>query len=516
MDKKYLELFDPVIVQDLFSIIKSCSDNHKKADMIVEYLKPFKFKEIDLGTNIICLENKKYDDVVFKIALDSYGLEDNFNDIWLSEEIPEYARVYTNHRTGIVSVHKRYKVFKTEQSIQRYHKQIMRLLNRLSKDYLIVDLSPINIKNFGTDKNGELVIIDGSDLIKLNSGVSEFRCTELINKKGSKIKECGGELNYDDIFRYLVCEKCGKQVNPLTLKKLYSKEVNILKAKHFTTGVNQSQKDVLDTFIQKRRTGQENNYMPSVTTILPMPKYVDEKICDDIGCGTGEMKRSETRIDCEIIEYKSRGTSDVSNNDDDNDNEDFTYTRKKLSEKVVKQNTEEEDSDEDNDSEIPSDRIHLMDNGWFVSHIQDDDSNEIDIILSKNKSDSWATIYKIKDSDNAVDITVSSYGNIIYVFVSRDMSNGIVNELTKLDPTKFIPDDIDDEIHQSTNYISDCNDQIQAYISEDDLCIDIAIDGDLSILTRSDIRLRVASTNRQDVEIDMPEIFELVNSKLNN
>lgn len=511
MEKNYLELFDPVTVKDLFSIMNSCSNNHRKADMVVKYLKDMKFKEVDLGTNIICMENKKYDDVVFKIALDPCGIEDNFNDVWLSEEIPEYSRVYAHHRTGIVSVHKRYKVFDSQHSIQRYHKQIMKLLRRLSKDYLIVDLSPINIKNYGTDKKGQLVIIDGSDMIKLNSGVSEFRCTELINKNNTKFKECGGELEYDEIFQYLVCKKCGKEVNPLTLKKAYSKEVNILKAKHFDTGLNGTQTDILNKAIQKRRDQQNING--------------DDHECNT-SCGDSqeiisEMESSTTTVKCRVYDMNHSDEAVVStdNNYDAesvkcNDDDDLAFKKTVRDEKPENQVDEDDDTDK-----ISDDKVHLMDNAWWISYVWDEDSDEVGIILSKNKGTSWTTIHSINDLSNIMSVTISSCKNIVYVFVTRDLTTqGMITELVKLDPTKLVPSEVeeDEELqYKNTGVISDYEDQIRVSLSDPDKSINIEVDGEISILTRSSIVIRVSSNNDEDVEISAPEIFQLLNDKMN-
>lgn len=163
LSQNYLELFSPGVVAHLFRIMHSCSDNTKKAKEVERYLDPFGFKMLGEGTNIVVLTNDIYPGVVFKIALDPYGIADNFNDLNFCQTIPRYAKVFARDHTCIVTVQERYYVMDLDL-IGYYREPIIKFLNQLKDKYLIADLSPKNILNYGIDRKGRFVIIDGSDL----------------------------------------------------------------------------------------------------------------------------------------------------------------------------------------------------------------------------------------------------------------------------------------------------------------------------------------------------------------
>lgn len=218
-DQNYLELFTPTVVSDLFTIMRSCSDNQKKSDYISKELADMGFEDVGLGTNILAMSNPVYPGVVFKIALDDYGLADNFNDCILQDIVPKYVPVYARHPSGIVSVQKR-GVLMTDNQMSVLYPRIMELLKELSKYFLIADLSPDMFLNYAIDRNGDFMIIDGSDLYPLHQLKDKPRCKKIIgeHKNTGEFKYCEGKLEYTEDFKYLVCKKCGREYNPLQFR----------------------------------------------------------------------------------------------------------------------------------------------------------------------------------------------------------------------------------------------------------------------------------------------------------
>lgn len=226
--QNHLELFSPGVVAHLFRIMHSCSDNTKKATDVEKYLSPYGFKMLGEGTNIVVLVNDLYPGVVFKIALDPYGIADNFNDLNFQEFIPRYARVFARDHTCIVTVQERYYVM--DLNLIRYYREpIVKYLNKLKDKYLIADLSPRNLLNYGIDRKGKFVVIDGSDLFPLSQMKGkELRCNRIVKlgKKGKPDVLCGGRISYNEDFSECTCKKCKRTTIPIMLRP--RKEVDSL------------------------------------------------------------------------------------------------------------------------------------------------------------------------------------------------------------------------------------------------------------------------------------------------
>lgn len=213
---EYLNWITPAIRHDLLSILHAGMDNQSKAGILEEELGYLGFRIISSGTNITVMENPVYPGVVFKFALDECGIADNFNDEVLQYRIPHFAKVFARETLGLISVQQRY-VWMDSNRMADFRDDVYELLEELKDKYIVADMSPKRFLNYGVDRDGEFVIIDGSDLYPLNYISERIRCKNLVGwdpDKEESIK-CGGKLEYTDDFMMLKCKKCGKEVNPL-------------------------------------------------------------------------------------------------------------------------------------------------------------------------------------------------------------------------------------------------------------------------------------------------------------
>lgn len=253
--QNYLEIFTPTLISDLYQIMTSCSDNQTKAGYVLDLMKNFGFTDRDggLGTNIAVLTNPAYPGVVFKIALDEFGIADNFNDVILQKYVPHYARVYARDNSGIVSVQEWYFPMRSEY-IDYYHDDILKYLKLLSDYFLVADLSLRSFLNYGIDRNGKFILIDGSDLYPLSQFSEELICpTPIGAKKNGHIKRCGGKLKYDDDFYYMICSKCGSRFLPIELRP--KKEVNAVNI--LSDGYSAEMREELDVLMLLARKCRE-------------------------------------------------------------------------------------------------------------------------------------------------------------------------------------------------------------------------------------------------------------------
>lgn len=277
--QNYLELFTPSVVSDLFTIMRSCSDSHRKSDYVSQELGDLGFEDVGLGTNIMTMSHPVYPGVVFKVALDDYGLADNFNDCILQDIVPKYAPVYARHPSGIVTVQKR-GVLMTDNQMSVLYPKIMALLKELSKHFLVADLSPDMFLNYAIDRDGDFMIIDGSDLYPLHQLKDKIRCTKIIgeHKNTGALKYCEGKLEYTEDFKYLVCKKCGREYNPLQFRP--KKEVKEM-SKLLFDGMSLDEMMALEDEAIQTITGQsrakENTTKAKPSSVFVAPTQVTLK-----------------------------------------------------------------------------------------------------------------------------------------------------------------------------------------------------------------------------------------------
>ena len=101
-----------------------------------------------------------------------------------------------------------------------FRAEIYDLLEELAKDYIVADLSPKRFFNYAVGRDGDFVIIDGSDLYPINYMPNGVRCVKLVGWDPDKEESirCGHKMEYTDDFMYLKCKKCGATVNPLEVR----------------------------------------------------------------------------------------------------------------------------------------------------------------------------------------------------------------------------------------------------------------------------------------------------------
>lgn len=207
-EKKYRhrihELFSEEVLQKIWEIQRdpNISNNNKKVRQILFLLKDLGFTEIGPGTNRLTVRNKDY---VFKIALDNYGIRDNWTEFDYSQELQPYV-TKTYECNGIVAVAE-YVNLMTQDEFIESKQNIRNILEILSKDYLFCDMGTIskNFTNFGYRNNDEIVILDYGYIYPLDRKI--MYCTK-----------CGNALKWNNDYSKLVCGRCGKLFDPIEVR----------------------------------------------------------------------------------------------------------------------------------------------------------------------------------------------------------------------------------------------------------------------------------------------------------
>lgn len=285
--QNWLEMFTPTIIQDLFMIMGSCSNNQQKAEYIEKEMSYYGFETRGLGTNIYVMSNPVYPGVVFKFALDDNGLADNFNDEVLQHRIPRYTRTLMRHPSGIVSVQERKVPITSTERMQTFRGEILSTLNKLSKEYLIIDLSPSMYLNYCVERDGSWGFLDASDLYPIEYIKDRIRCNKAIgwDEEKRKTKRCHGSLVYSDDYSMVICKECGSEYIPSEIRP-NDKEKEANMANKLSDGMSYEEREAmrleeLDALVKKKGLQQEEpspkrefGFVSAVDIASHEPQYI--------------------------------------------------------------------------------------------------------------------------------------------------------------------------------------------------------------------------------------------------
>jgi len=192
----------------LLALNKICNDvtiadNNTKVDLMVSVLDKYNidYTELGPGTNRYAI---LIDGFVFKIAMDEYGIKDNWSEFAIAKELQPYV-TKTYECNGLIVVAEYVTVISKEEFMDKKDK-IRQILSYLAQGYIMGDVGTIskNFMNWGYRDDGQLVILDFAYIYKIKG--DEMICGGL-NANGDMCEEF---LEYDENFYKLTCPKCRK------------------------------------------------------------------------------------------------------------------------------------------------------------------------------------------------------------------------------------------------------------------------------------------------------------------
>lgn len=181
----------------------SFRDNNEKFDFILTLLRNRGFLEIGAGTNRMAVKKGGY---IFKIAFDTYGVKDNWQEFKMAPELQPYVtKAYECN--GLVLVAEYVELMSQEEFIAS--KDVIReTLKQLETNYLFSDMGTIkkNFCNYGyRQASGEIVILDYGYIYP-------------IDRKMMTCLKCAHELAWNFNYNELVCPNCGSKYDPIKIR----------------------------------------------------------------------------------------------------------------------------------------------------------------------------------------------------------------------------------------------------------------------------------------------------------
>lgn len=217
-------------INTLYHVATSLKYNgniNKKYEIIDSVMVPRGFQKAHSGTNRVVYNFLDDTRFVAKIALDKAGIKDNPAEFKNQEYFkPFCCKIFEVDPTGVIGFIERVNPITSLEEFLSVSDDIFNMIiTKIIGKYVVDDIGTSKFLNFGLRLNGfGPVILDFPYAYELDG--AKLYCQNKIN--GTHI--CNGEIDYDEGFNYLRCNKCGKtyQARDLALK---NKEILILNDK---------------------------------------------------------------------------------------------------------------------------------------------------------------------------------------------------------------------------------------------------------------------------------------------
>ncbi len=185
-------------------------DNNEKARMIQLVLDQNNIDNVLLGpgTNRVAF---LIDGYVFKFAMDSWGIKDNYNELASSKELQPFV-VKTYETCGLINVCEYVTLMSTEDFAHpQVEKIIVSTLSELSVSYLLGDVgyTAKNFTNWGYRDDGSVVILDYAYIYQIQN--HDIICFD-----------DGHLLEYNEYFTHLVCPHCRRKYDFMEIRRRIS------------------------------------------------------------------------------------------------------------------------------------------------------------------------------------------------------------------------------------------------------------------------------------------------------
>ena len=184
--------------------VKLSGNGTKKIGMIHKIMKHRGFYKLAGGTNRVVYYHPDVPGVVYKVAIDAVGMKDNPAEFRNQDLIKPYCtKVFEVSPCGTVGSFERVERITSFEEFYTIADDVYYLISRiLIGKYVLDDIGIDFFMNYGISNRGP-VILDFPYVYELDGG--KLYCNKILPNG----KRCHGEIDYDDGFNHLVCEKCG-------------------------------------------------------------------------------------------------------------------------------------------------------------------------------------------------------------------------------------------------------------------------------------------------------------------
>ena len=212
--------FSPFDIQELNSIARSIKYSAKpqaRYEAINKVCNRCGLVKFAAGTNRVVYRHPEFQDILFKIAADDVGLNDNpaeYRNQFLLK--PFVAKTFEISPCGTVAIVERVNPITSREEYISIADDVFELITEwLIGKYVLADIGTKFFMNIGIRANFGVVLLDYPYVYELDGNKIFCRKPDPTSPTGV----CDGEIDYDDGFNFLRCTKCGAVYKAKELEK---------------------------------------------------------------------------------------------------------------------------------------------------------------------------------------------------------------------------------------------------------------------------------------------------------
>lgn len=193
-------------IRGLITSPRYSGNNKLKMEKIDEVMHMRGFTRFAGGTNRLVYTHPMATNAVFKVAIDSVGINDNPAEFKNQQFLKPYCtKVFECSPCGTIASFEKIDRITTFEEFYSIADDYFYLVSRvILGKYVMEDIGTNFYMNIGIRKGFGIVLLDFPYLFELDGG--KLLCQNILDDKSI----CGGEIDYDAGFNKLICTKCGR------------------------------------------------------------------------------------------------------------------------------------------------------------------------------------------------------------------------------------------------------------------------------------------------------------------
>lgn len=207
--------------------IRYSGNPEKRFKKIDEIMHRRGFVKMSAGTNRICYGFIEDPTICVKVAADRTAIKDNPREFMNQENLkPFCTKVFEVSPCGTVGLFERVIPIQSREEFMSVAEDVFALIDLLTCKYILSDFGSKYFMNYGIRDGFGPVLLDFPYLYEAD--INKLVCHKPIHLANGTTKPCGGLIDYDDGYNYLICKKCAANYRAIELAK-YINEISIKK-----------------------------------------------------------------------------------------------------------------------------------------------------------------------------------------------------------------------------------------------------------------------------------------------